>query len=146
MCYLATRELEEGLLLILPRIYRDQLTLTERHLDGLIDDANATLKLLTTLSNSFKSVESQTSSFQSQCEDLLREQNRLEKLAHDVGTDLHYYAYLDTATRRLNAPGASRLVEDESFGEMVENIDACIVFMTDHVSPIGVSLLRSSLT
>lgn len=122
------------------RIYRDQLTLTERHLDGLIDDANATLKLLTTLSDSFQSVEAQTSTFQAQCEDLLTEQRRLEKLADEVGTDLHYYAYLDTATRRLNAPGASRLVDDESLGEMIENIEACVVFMNEHVGcsmPIG---------
>lgn len=115
-------------------LYRDQLALTERHLDNLIDDANSTLKLLTTLSNSFKSVESQTSTFQSQCEDLLNEQKRLEKLAHDVGTDIHYYHYLDNATRRLNAPGASRIVDDHTFGEMVEAIDSCIVFMSKHVS------------
>ncbi|XP_044717237.1 sec34-like family domain-containing protein [Hirsutella rhossiliensis] len=115
-------------------LYQDQLTLTERHLDGLIDDANAALKLLTSLSNSFQSVETQTSSFQSKCEGLLTEQRRLEKLADEVGTDLHYYAYLDTATRRLNAPGASRLVEDEAFGDMVENIDSCIHFMSAHES------------
>jgi conserved oligomeric Golgi complex subunit 3 len=108
--------------------------LTERHLDGLIDDANSTLKLLTTLSNSFKSVEAQTSSFQSQCEDLLNEQNRLEKLANEVGTDLFYYAYLETATRRLNAPGAGRLIEGNDLGEIVDNIDACIAFMEEHVS------------
>lgn len=107
--------------------------MTERHLDGLIEDANATLKLLTSLSNSFGSVEAQTSTFQSQCEELLQEQRRLEALTDEVGTDLHYYAYLDNATRRLNAPGASRLVDDASFGEMVENIDACIVFMENHV-------------
>lgn len=115
-------------------LYRDQLQLTERHLDGLIDDANATLQLLTTLSNSFQSVETQTSTFKAQCEDLLAEQTRLEKLANDVGTDLHYYAYLETATRRLNAPGAGRMVDDDAFGEMVENIEACIVFMNVHVS------------
>lgn len=119
--------------LLWARLYGDQLALTERHLDGLIDDANATLKLLTSLSNSFQSVEAQTSTFQSQCEDLLSEQRRLEKLADEVGTDLHYYAYLETATRRLNAPGASRLVEDDSFGELVENIDSCIAFMDSHV-------------
>lgn len=71
--------------------------------------------------------------FQAQCEELLTEQKRLEKLADEVGTDYYYYAYLDTATRRLNAPNAGRLVDDESFGEMVENIDACIAFMEDHV-------------
>lgn len=63
----------------------------------------------------------------------MTEQRRLEELANEVGTDLHYYAYLDNATRRLNAPGASRLVDDASFGEMVENIDSCIVFMEEHV-------------
>ncbi|OAA73592.1 Sec34-like protein [Cordyceps fumosorosea ARSEF 2679] len=113
-------------------LYRDQLCLTERHLDGLITDANATLGLLTKLSNSFQSVEAQTSTFQAQCEEVLTEQTRLEKLANDVGTDYYYYSYLENATRRLNAPGAGRLVDDESFGEMVENIDACVAFMEDH--------------
>ncbi|KAK7210457.1 hypothetical protein V2G26_017635 [Clonostachys chloroleuca] len=113
-------------------LYGDQLMLTEVHLDGLIHDANKTLDLLTTLSNSFKAVEAQTSSFQSQCEDLLSEQQRLEYLAEDVGTDLRYYTYLDTATRRLNAPGAGRLVDGEDFGGVVEDINACIEFMTDH--------------
>lgn len=119
--------------LILPRLYQEQLSMTERHLDGLIDDANATISLLTTLSDSFESVEAQTTSFQSQCEDLLKEQRRLEKLADEVGTDLYYYVYLDTATRRLNAPGASRLVDDDALGEMISNIDSCIVFMNEHV-------------
>jgi hypothetical protein len=115
-------------------LYRDQLVLTERHLNGLVDDANSTLDLLAALSNSFKSVEAQTSTFRSQCEDLLTEQKRLERLAHDVGTDLYYYAYLETATRRLNAPGASRLVEVDDFGDMVSDIDACVVFMEERVS------------
>ncbi|OAR00413.1 hypothetical protein LLEC1_07564 [Akanthomyces lecanii] len=113
-------------------LYRDQLALTERHLDGLINDANTALELLTRLSNSFQSVEAQTSTFQAQCEEVLTEQTRLEKLADEVGIDYYYYSYLDNATRRLNAPGAGRLVDDESFGEMVENIDACIAFMEDH--------------
>ncbi len=120
-------------LLMRHRLYRDQLQLTERHLGGLVDDANATLELLTKLSNSFQSVEAQTSTFQSQCEEVLGEQRKLEKLADEVGTDYYYYSYLDTVTRRLNAPGAGRLVDDESFGEMLDNIDACIEFMEDHV-------------
>ncbi|KAG5985170.1 hypothetical protein E4U55_000806 [Claviceps digitariae] len=113
-------------------LYEDQLSLTERHLDGLIDDANATLALLNSLSDSFQSVDTQTSTFQAQCEDLLDERKRLEKLADDVGTDLYFYVYLDTATRRLNAPGASRLVDDDEFGEMVENLNSCVGFMTKH--------------
>jgi hypothetical protein len=94
---------------------------------------------LTTLSQSFQSVEAQTSTFQSQCEEVLTEQRRLEKLAEDVGTDYYYYSYLDTVTRRLNAPGAGRFVDDDSFGEMLDNIDACIAFMEDHVRHLFMS-------
>ncbi|OTB18052.1 hypothetical protein K445DRAFT_73833 [Daldinia sp. EC12] len=113
-------------------VYQDQLEMTERHLEALIGSTNGALDLLTSLADSFRAVESQTSSFQAQCDDLLSEERRLQKLADEVGTDLHYYAYLDGVTRRLNAPGASRLVNHESFGEILTNLDACIGFMIEH--------------
>lgn len=115
-------------------LYEEQLSMTERHLETLIEDTNSALKLLASLSESFRGVEEQTTTFQSQCEDLLSEQRRLEKLADEVGTDLHYYAYIDNVTRRLNAPGAGRQVEDDSFGETMSNLDACIAFMEKNVS------------
>ncbi|KAI0599759.1 Sec34-like family protein [Biscogniauxia sp. FL1348] len=113
-------------------LYRDQLEMTERHLDTLIADADGALDLLTSLADSFRYVDTQTSSFQAQCDDLLSEEKRLRKLADEVGTDLHYYAYMDGVTRRLNAPGASRLVDHENFSEILTNLDACIVFMAKH--------------
>ncbi|KAI1121731.1 Sec34-like family protein [Nemania abortiva] len=113
-------------------LYRDQLQMTERHLDRLVADANGALDLLTSLADDFRAVEAQTSSFQAQCDHLLSEERRLQKLADEVGTDLHYYAYLDGVTRRLNAPGASRLVNHENFGEILTNLDACIEFMVKH--------------
>lgn len=115
-------------------LYGDQLALTERHLETLIADTNSALQLLASLGESFRGVEAQTTTFQAQCEDLLSEQRRLETLADEVGTDLHYYAYIDSVSRRLNAPGAARLVEDESFGEILENLNACIAFMEKNVS------------
>lgn len=118
------------------RLYQDQLEITERHLDTLIEGANNALQLLASLADSFRAVESQTTSFQAQCDDLLTEEKRLRKLADEVGTDLHYYAYLDGVTRRLNAPGASRLVDHQNFGEILTNLDACIAFMVKHVSPV----------
>ena len=108
--------------------------MTERHLDTLVQDTNGALELLASLSGSFRAVEEQTTSFQAQCEGLLAEQRRLEKLGEEVGTDLHYYAYLDNVTRRVNAPGASRLVDDDAFGEILENLDSCIEFMEKNVS------------
>lgn len=113
-------------------------------MDSLIDDANSAVELLTTLSASFRAVEAQTSTFKSQCEDLLVEERRLRKLADDVGTDLHFYAYLDNATRRLNAPGASRLVEDDDFVEVITDLESCIAFMDKNVRNRKTALLLCS--
>ncbi|KAH7369957.1 Sec34-like family-domain-containing protein [Rhexocercosporidium sp. MPI-PUGE-AT-0058] len=114
------------------RLYRDQLVLSERHLGTLLNDTSAALDLLATLSESFKSVESETTTFQAQCEDLLEEQKRLRDLADEVGTDLQYYAYLEPLTRRLNAPGSGRLVRNDDFLDMLLNLNTCIDFMDQH--------------
>ena len=115
--------------------------MTERHLESLIEDTNAALDLLASLAESFRVVEDQTTSFQAQCDDLLSEQKRLQTLADEVGTDLRYYEYLDNVTRQLNAPGASRLVDDDAFPEILSNLDSCIAFMAKHVSPLFLRFL-----
>lgn len=107
--------------------------MTERHLGNLIADADSALKILESLCQSFRAVDEQTTSFQAQCDGMLTEQRRLQTLADAVGTDLQYYTYLDSATRRLNAPGAGRLVEGNSFAEILTTLDACIEFMTRNV-------------
>ncbi|KAG4025085.1 hypothetical protein MFRU_067g00140 [Monilinia fructicola] len=114
------------------QLYLDQLILSERHLDNLLNDTSSALDTLATLSESFKNVEAQTTAFQAQCEDLLEEQKRIRKLADEVGTDLQYYAYLEPLTRRLNAPGAGRLVKNGDFLEMLENLNSCVEFMDQH--------------
>ena len=118
-------------------LYHDELAMTERHLGTLITDADNALKVLESLCQSFRAVDEQTSSFQAQCDGLLTEQKRLETLADAVGTDLQYYTYLDSATRRLNAPGAGRLVEGGSFAEILSTLDSCIEFMTRNVSVLS---------
>lgn len=120
-------------ILIRSRLYRDQLALSERHLDSLLSDTTSALDLLAGLSESFKTVESETAAFQAQCEDLLAEQKRLRGLADQVGTDLQYYAYLEPLTRRLNAPGAGRIVRSDDFLDMLLNLNTCIDFMDQHV-------------
>lgn len=128
-------------------LYRDQLSLTERHLDSLIHDADEAISLLTTLSTSFKSVETQTSSFQARCDHLLTEQTRLQRLADEVGTNLYYYAYLENVSRRLNAPGAGRLAEHSDLAEALDNLEACIEFMSKNVcAPPFPRLVHQMLT
>lgn len=109
------------------------MALSERHLSNLLDDTSSALAILATLSESFKTVEVQTAAFQAQCEDLLAEQKRLRDLADEIGTDLQYYGYLEPLTRRLNAPGTSRLVRNDDFLDMLRNLNTCIDFMDQHV-------------
>lgn len=108
--------------------------MSERHLNTLLSDTTAALDLLASLSQSFKAVELETTAFQAQCEDLLAEQQRLRTLADEVGTDLQYYAYLEPLTRRLNAPGAARVIRSNDFLDMLRNLVTCIDFMDQHVS------------
>ncbi|KAJ4292998.1 Golgi transport complex subunit 3 [Collariella sp. IMI 366227] len=115
-------------------LYHEELAMTERHLGTLISDADTALTVLESLCQSFRAVDEQTSSFQAQCEGLLAEQKRLQELVDSVGSDLQYYTYLDSATRRLNAPGAGRLVEGGSFAEILSTLDSCIEFMTTNSS------------
>lgn len=109
------------------------MALSERHLDSLLDDTSSALDVLVTLSESFKKVETQTTAFQAQCEDLLAEQKRLGELVLEVGTDLQYYAYLEPLTRRLNAPGASKLIRSDDFLDILTNLNICVEFMDLHV-------------
>lgn len=120
-------------MLILFRLYADQMAVTERHLHTLIQSTTSSLQLLSVLSDSFKSVEAQTTVFQSQCQHLLVEQKNLKSLAEEVGEGLHHYSYLEPITRRLNVPGASRAIGDDSFVDILSNLETCIDYMSHHV-------------
>lgn len=109
------------------------MELSEAHLDSLLADTDSTLDLLDSLRKSFKDVESQTSTFQSQCEGLLKEQKRIEGLAVNIDHNLGYYNYLEPATRRLNAPSAGSFVRSQEFSEMLARIDDCLEYMASHV-------------
>jgi hypothetical protein len=111
----------------------------------LLSDTTSALDLLASLSDSFRSVESETTAFQAQCEDLLAEQKRLRDLADEVGTDLQYYAYLEPLTRRLNAPGAGRIVRSDDFLDMLLNLNTCIYFMDQHVRPHPIPLMSPDI-
>ncbi|KAG9243248.1 Sec34-like family-domain-containing protein [Calycina marina] len=114
------------------QLYKNQLDLSERHLNGLLDDTTQALVLLAKLSTSFQTVETQTTAFQAQCEDLLAEQKRIRRLADEVSTDLQYYAYLEPLTKRLNTVTGSRLVRSDDFLDILVNLNTCIDFMDGH--------------
>ncbi|KAF2084506.1 Sec34-domain-containing protein [Saccharata proteae CBS 121410] len=114
------------------QLYSDQLHLSHRHLDTLLESTTSALDLLSSLSDSFKAVEAQTTAFRAQCEGLMTDQKRITKLADDMSENLQYYTYLEPTTRRLNAPGAGNFVRGRDFAEMLSNLDDCIEYMQNH--------------
>lgn len=85
------------------------------------------------MADSFRAVEAQTTEFQTQCEGILEEQKRTADLADQIAENLQYYNYLEPITKRLNAPGAGSLVRRSEFPELLENLDACLEYMTTNV-------------
>ncbi|KAK0197162.1 Sec34-like family-domain-containing protein [Armillaria mellea] len=65
------------------------------------------------------------------CERLLEERDRLLALTDDIGARLEYFQELEHATRMLNHPGES-LVLQADFLYMVERVDICIDYLKTH--------------
>ncbi|KAH7394142.1 Sec34-like family-domain-containing protein [Phaeosphaeria sp. MPI-PUGE-AT-0046c] len=110
-------------------MYQTQLHMTRNHLGNIITDTSSTLEILSALSSSFKAVEAQTTAFRTQCEGLMDDQKRITKLADDMEQNLRYYMYLEPTTKRLNAPGAGKMVRGKEFTDMLANLDSCLDYM-----------------
>ncbi|KAI4183792.1 MAG: hypothetical protein L6R41_005190 [Letrouitia leprolyta] len=123
--------------------YQRQLDVSSSHLESLLYDTTNTLDLLSSLSDSFKVVESQTTAFQSQCEGLISEQKRLTQLADGLSHNLRYYSFLEPVTKRLNAPGASAFARSEEFSNMLARLDECLEYMAAHPKHREASTYRS---
>jgi hypothetical protein len=106
--------------------------MTRSHLESIMTDTSLTLDILSSLSSSFKAVEAQTNAFRTQCEGLIEDQTRITKLADDMEQNLRYYMYLEPTTKRLNAPGAGKIVRGKEFSEMLANLDSCLEYMHAH--------------
>ncbi|KXL42956.1 hypothetical protein M433DRAFT_149940 [Acidomyces richmondensis BFW] len=123
--------------------YHEQLQFSASYLESLLSSTMGTLTVLSTLSSYFQAVESQTGAFRDQCESLINEQKRLTELADAIDENVHYYAFLEPMTRRLNAPGAANLVKADDFPEMLSNLDRCLAYMESHPSHKEAATYRS---
>ncbi|KAJ5104108.1 hypothetical protein N7532_004637 [Penicillium argentinense] len=123
--------------------YLDDLQQSKEHVDEILLSTLTLLDDLSSLSEEFSSVESQTSNFEKQCEGLLSAQERDTKLANGIQTNLHYYDFLDPASRRLNAPGAGNTVRDQEFSDMLRRLDVCLDYMETHPEQKEAEVYRS---
>lgn len=79
----------------------------------------------------WRSVEEGGKSLKDACEKLLEERDKFLELTDDIGTRLEYFQELEHATRMLNHPGES-LVLQTDFLYMVERVDICIDYLKAH--------------
>ncbi|EKM54776.1 uncharacterized protein PHACADRAFT_197206 [Phanerochaete carnosa HHB-10118-sp] len=79
----------------------------------------------------WRSVEEGGKSLKDACEELLEERDRLLEMTEAIGTRLEYFQELEQATRMLNHPGES-LVLQTDFLYMAERVDICIDYLKAH--------------
>ncbi|KAJ0424203.1 Sec34-like family-domain-containing protein [Aspergillus carlsbadensis] len=121
----------------------DELQISKSHLDTLLSDTSSTLSLLSKLSEDFKAIDSQTSTFQRQCEGLLSAQKRDTDFVADIEHNIQFYEFLDPASRRLNAPGAGNIVRGQDFSDMLRRLDECLDYMETHPEQKEADVYRS---
>lgn len=88
-------------------------------------------------------METQTTTFRTQCEGLIEDQKRITTLADDLEQNLRYYLYLEPITKRLNAPGAGNIVRGKEFTDMLSNLDSCLEYMQAHTKHSESATYRS---
>ncbi|KLO14272.1 Sec34-domain-containing protein [Schizopora paradoxa] len=114
--------------------YRTHLDGVSKHLetcDELLDQVDEVKHDVDTMLEDWRAVESGGKSLKDASEELLDERDRLIKLSEDIGARLEYFQELERATRMLNHPGES-LVMQHDFLDMVERVDICIDFLASH--------------
>ncbi|CCG82584.1 putative Golgi complex component Cog3 [Taphrina deformans PYCC 5710] len=120
-------ELEDVELLTLKQVNTAQLASCRE----VLAHASAVLDTLNDIKNGFSTVKEQTSTLQTACNDLQREETRLQRLADDVRDSLQPFSYLATATRLLNVPG-SKLVLQSSYQELLSKLQSSLDFLDQH--------------
>ncbi|KAI0279908.1 Sec34-like family-domain-containing protein [Russula aff. rugulosa BPL654] len=114
--------------------FRQHLSRVSEHLDmcdklvGRVDQVDAEVA---SMLDKWKSVEEGGKSLQDASQKLLDERDQLVELQEAIGTSLEYFQELEHATRLLNHPGES-LVLQTDFLYMVERVDICIEFLKSH--------------
>ncbi|KAH9987020.1 Sec34-like family-domain-containing protein [Russula compacta] len=114
--------------------FRQHLLRVSEHLDmcdrlvGRIDQVDADVA---SMLDKWRSVEEGGKSLQDASQKLLDERDQLVELQGAISTTLEYFQELEHATRLLNHPGES-LVLQTDFLYMVERVDICIEFLKSH--------------
>jgi uncharacterized protein YaaR (DUF327 family) len=102
-------------------------TLVER----LIGEICSAKEIIEELEHNYEFVVKKTSGLQNACESLLDEQAHMFAISEEISQKLSYFHQLESISKLLNMPGDQLVLEPE-FGPMLEKLDQCLAFVTDH--------------
>ncbi|OAX41147.1 Sec34-domain-containing protein [Rhizopogon vinicolor AM-OR11-026] len=114
--------------------FRAHVAMVSEHLntaDTLLERIDEVDREVGGLLEGWLSVEEGGKNLKDACERLLEERDRLLEITDEIGTRLEYFQELEHATRMLNHPGES-LVLQTDFLYMVERVDICIDYLKAH--------------
>ncbi|KIK99386.1 hypothetical protein PAXRUDRAFT_8909 [Paxillus rubicundulus Ve08.2h10] len=114
--------------------FRAHLAMVTEHLataDMLIERIDEVESEVDGMFEEWRSVERSGKSLKDACERLLEERDELLELTDEISSRLEYFQELEHATRMLNHPGES-LVLQTDFLYMVERVDICIEYLKVH--------------
>ncbi|KAF8638150.1 hypothetical protein AX17_002407 [Amanita inopinata Kibby_2008] len=114
--------------------FRAHIANVSEHLqtcDSLLEKIDLIEREVESMLEHWRSVEEGGRSLKEACERLLEERDRLLELTDEIDSRLDYFQELEHATRMLNHPGES-LVLQTDFLYMVERVDICIDFLKNH--------------
>ncbi|KAH7888905.1 Sec34-like family-domain-containing protein [Phlebopus sp. FC_14] len=114
--------------------FRAHVAMVSKHLDTadmLIEQIDEVEREVDGMFEGWRRVEEGGQSLKGACERLLEERDKLLALTDEIDTRLEYFQELEHATRLLNHPGDS-LVLQTDFLYMVERVDICIEYLKAH--------------
>lgn len=114
------------------RTYRAVLQTKLHSCNTILSQTSALLSTLNTLKLGFSTVADQTSSFQSQCDTLVQEEEQLSRYADKLAENLQPFESLEPISRQLNAPGAD-FVTKPDFIESLKRVDQGLTYFKQNV-------------
>ncbi|KAI5477958.1 Golgi complex component Cog3 [Pseudohyphozyma bogoriensis] len=122
---------EQGMEREQEEIYRTHLSELDEYIESCemvleqLDDARG---LLSEMEANYRFVEDNSRALQLACETMLDEQKHLIEVTEAIGARLEYFRELETATRMLNLPGETLVLQDD-FLNMLDRLDVSLDYL-----------------
>ncbi|XP_061397618.1 conserved oligomeric Golgi complex subunit 3 [Musca vetustissima] len=110
--------------------YLHQLMTRSNECAHILDQIEQAMARLKTLREEYAFVSDKTEALNTASEQLIEEQEKLQKLGEDIHKRLHYFSQVELLNQRLHSPTLS--VASESFRECLNKIDDCLTYLKEH--------------